>query len=342
MVYLDIYQRILQRKSNEHRKRFVVKHWRTLYRPEAKQINWILSQQCVYCKSHGASISCCQERCRKSFHLPCAIENNCDFDLNDENQSFCNLHSPSHTTDEAETIEPRTIKRRVCKPWSYVKTFGSQEDAMEALKNEKCWSMLYKNTSSAGIRVTYRCNLVKFQGKQCDAGVYLLYDSKSSKVHWFRSETEHTHDSLKNAKHIINSQFTPAEEAAIIQMYEIGVRPKGIAISMVRKGFREPSNKALISFLQKVRNLKKKKKGHANLPEFHSIASSSRVLSNSKPTRSKQPKQEFISKLWNIDGYSDFAAILTKKNISFASIASHRRRSWRFPIWFVFKIEHDR
>lgn len=227
------------------------------------------------------------------------------------------MHSSSHTTDEAETIEPRTIKRRIRKPWSYVETFGSKEDAMEALKNERCWSMLYKNTSSAGTRVTYRCNLVKLQGKQCDAGVYLLYDSRSSKVHWFRSETEHTHDSLKNAKHLISSQFTSAEEAAIIKMYEIGVRPKGIAISMVRKGFREPSNKALISFLQKLRNLKKKKKKHANLTEFHSVASSSRDLSTS--TRSKQPKQEFISKLSNADRYSDFEAILTKKNIFSAS-----------------------
>lgn len=49
---------------------------------------------CFYCKERGASIGCCNKACRKSFHLPCALKENCLLEFDDEYRSFCHIHAP--------------------------------------------------------------------------------------------------------------------------------------------------------------------------------------------------------------------------------------------------------
>lgn len=49
-------------------------------------------QTCYYCKLKGANIGCCRKSCRKSFHLPCALENNCLVQFRDKFPSFCHIH----------------------------------------------------------------------------------------------------------------------------------------------------------------------------------------------------------------------------------------------------------
>ncbi|XP_031640227.1 PHD finger protein 7-like [Contarinia nasturtii] len=48
--------------------------------------------RCTFCKKGGANISCCDRKCRKAFHLPCAIQNDCRFEFFDQHLSFCNTH----------------------------------------------------------------------------------------------------------------------------------------------------------------------------------------------------------------------------------------------------------
>ncbi|XP_031637487.1 G2/M phase-specific E3 ubiquitin-protein ligase-like [Contarinia nasturtii] len=47
---------------------------------------------CHYCHSNGATIGCCKKSCRHSFHLPCALQNDCRFEFQDPFQSYCDAH----------------------------------------------------------------------------------------------------------------------------------------------------------------------------------------------------------------------------------------------------------
>lgn len=40
----------------------------------------------------GATIGCCAKSCRKSFHLPCALKNDCRLEFHDPYQSYCDAH----------------------------------------------------------------------------------------------------------------------------------------------------------------------------------------------------------------------------------------------------------
>lgn len=296
-------------------------------------------QICVFCKKRGASIGCCSEKCKKSFHLPCALNNQCTFEFVDTYRSFCNLHytgtvnpSQSHEDDEkcaicttkmgefhpsnsmqfsccstghwyhksclrkmafdmgrkfkcprcgdveqfqenllfngifiptftdetsnadndADVVEPNPKKRRLHKNWLHVKTFDNKSDALAAINEEKCWSYYYDNHSAAGKRVAYRCNMVKLRGIQCAASAYLLYDSKSDKVFFFRSDSKHTHDSVATAV----SKFTAAEENVIRELMESGLRPKSIKYNLVKKGIRIPAGAIFNSILMRIRHEK--------------------------------------------------------------------------------------
>lgn len=228
------------------------------------------------------------------------MENNCDFDINDPNRTYCDSHSsPSSkkftsTIDdtEAEMDEQKNKPQRTRVCWSHEKTFANRAEALEAVKNEKAWSKYFDKNSKAGHRVRYRCNLVKSRGKQCAAGIYLLYDTRSPKVHLFRSDSDHTHDSLVNAR---KAAFSPATKAAIIEMYEIGIKPKWIIHNMIKRGLKAPSEKALAAFLQKLRSSKIKPTDDYTAP----VTRSSRNVSSAE--YGKEPKKEFICKLNLID-----------------------------------------
>lgn len=62
-------------------------------------------QTCFYCKSRGASIGCCVRQCKKSFHLPCAIQNRCTAEFIGNFQSFCHVHFGTNTQNSFRTHE---------------------------------------------------------------------------------------------------------------------------------------------------------------------------------------------------------------------------------------------
>lgn len=151
-----------------------------------------------------------------------------------------------------DAVEPKNKQRRVHKNWQHHETFDNKPDAEEAVRNEGCWSYHYSNTSDAGRRINYRCNLAKFRGKQCDAAIYLLYDSRSNRVTLFRSQSDHTHDTDSNAVF----KFSAAEQAVITELFELGVKPRPMKLKLIANGFSCPPDSKLNSFLLKLRREK--------------------------------------------------------------------------------------
>lgn len=105
-----------------------------------------------------------------------------------------NDYLPSYDSVEDADMEenlPAPKRCRTHKIWILKTTLESKKEAEAAVKLKKCWSKYYSNESSAGLRVNYRCNAMKFRGKQCAAGLVLVFDSRNTKVHLYRCEKGH-------------------------------------------------------------------------------------------------------------------------------------------------------
>lgn len=297
-------------------------------------------QNCSYCKQGGASIGCWIRVCRKSFHLHCAIANNCATEFTEDYRSYCNVHFCSntvntitkHTETEScaicilpmgewtqynsikticcndnwihkkcakglaftmaddfccpncqdnddfrfnmllsgvyipdENYSPKQVtinpvpeikRRRMHKEWIHEKEFKNVDEARSAIQSEKCWSYHYLNNSSAGVRINYRCNLMKFRGTQCAAGVYLLFDSSdASIVHLYRADAEHTHADENNNENAVQ-RISGEMETEIRSLFANKIKPKSILYQLVEKGFNPPTKSKLTNFLTKLRKEK--------------------------------------------------------------------------------------
>lgn len=141
--------------------------------------------------------------------------------------------------------------------WQYLPEEGAAKHLSKIqymdVAAEKCWSYYYDNTSSLGHRINYRCNFVKFGGKQCAAAMYMLYDSTSTDIHLYRADAVHTHENLQeNAAGRLSDEV----EAEIRILFERGRKPKGILYDLVVKGLTPPSKSKLTTFLAKLRKEK--------------------------------------------------------------------------------------
>ncbi|OXB53129.1 hypothetical protein ASZ78_002921, partial [Callipepla squamata] len=54
---------------------------------------------CIVCGKTGASITCAQTGCGRSFHLPCASKGECVTQYFNEYRSFCWEHRPQQSVD---------------------------------------------------------------------------------------------------------------------------------------------------------------------------------------------------------------------------------------------------
>ena len=98
-------------------------------------------------------------------------------------------------------------------------------------------------------KVYYRCNLAKFKGNQCEAGIYLLYCSDNEEVHLFRSKNEHTHN-LNLSKKVID----PEVEKIIDELIHLHIKPKRIFEVLHEKNIAEekiPSLNCLRNYLNR-------------------------------------------------------------------------------------------
>lgn len=152
-------------------------------------------------------------------------------------------------------IEPQAKRRRIHKDWLFERTFESKAEAAAFVKAEKCWSYYYDNKSSAGVRINYRCNMMKFRGTQCASGIYLLFDSRNQSVHLYRTDTVHTHDDDENKENAVQ-KISGEIETEIRAAFEANQKPKAILYNLVRKGFTPPSKTSLNNFLVKLRKEK--------------------------------------------------------------------------------------
>ncbi|CAF4065468.1 unnamed protein product, partial [Rotaria sp. Silwood1] len=121
-----------------------------------------------------------------------------------------------------EHVQEKKTARRIFK-WVEDKSFSNDLDAVMAIKQERQWSRYYSNNGHDGIKVYYRCNRVKFRGKQCSASIYLYYPNDSNKVVLFRSTSEHDHTELDERKVV-------SEEAKQIieELFNLRLKPKKI------------------------------------------------------------------------------------------------------------------
>jgi len=117
---------------------------------------------------------------------------------------------------------------------------------------ENQWSYHYTNTTAAGKKKFFRCNKVKARGKQCDAGIYLLFNSTNDKVVLFRATSDHTHDSTQEKPSRI-----PNEVKTVIQeLYELKLKPKAIIEVLHERGITPPNISQLNNFLRTIKNTK--------------------------------------------------------------------------------------
>lgn len=148
----------------------------------------------------------------------------------------------------SESSEPPSKKRRIHKVFLFVATYPDKISAVTAVTKEACWSYYYKNSSEKGMRVSYRCNSVKFRSKkQCEAAVYLLYHSDSCEVSLFRSSSTHSHDDEDTETAF---QFTPAAIELMTEEFNRNTKPKGIKATLVLKSHPAPPAAKLASFLK--------------------------------------------------------------------------------------------
>lgn len=171
--------------------------------------------------------------------------------MSSEEIEYSASNSEEAIADKETETEPPTKKRRIHQVFNHAQTFDNLDDAKNYLESLKIWSAYYPTKSNDGERLKYRCNKVKFRAKkQCAASLYLLCDSRSSKVHLFVSVADHDHD--ENVDYV----YEIAEETkdAIQDMFRMGItKPKQIMNNLLMKNFELPDSKKFDSFLKTLR-----------------------------------------------------------------------------------------
>lgn len=72
-------------------------------------------ETCYYCKKIGATIACCNTKCRKVFHLPCGLKNGSMHQYFQTFKSFCQLHRISQSVELSEIQVTNSVQCAICK-----------------------------------------------------------------------------------------------------------------------------------------------------------------------------------------------------------------------------------
>lgn len=139
------------------------------------------------------------------------------------------MEVPPYVSDEEDMnasvqVERKKRAKKKRRTWKREKVFNSGIEAEQAVINEAKWSEYYTNTTTDGKKKVFRCNQVKRRGQQCDAGIYLLYNSHNEEVILFRDVSEHTHDRIEQ-----RCTRIPDEAKVVIkELFELKLKPKAI------------------------------------------------------------------------------------------------------------------
>lgn len=112
------------------------------------------------------------------------------------------------------------------------------------------WSKYYVKDTTKGRRVKYRCNAVQYRGKQCPAGIYLLFHAENENVSLFRCHSEHVHDSDGQT---ISGTLSDAVQSIIRDCFHQNMKPKAMKYVLASKGHGVVQQSRLTSFLRKLR-----------------------------------------------------------------------------------------
>lgn len=158
--------------------------------------------------------------------------------------------SDDFKSDEETLGKQRNPNRR--RKWKRDRLLTNEQEIDNVINKENFWSFHYSNISAEGRKLYYRCNKVKLRGKQCDAGIFLLYDAASNDVILFRCTSEHTHEEIKSHKPKIS--FDVQQE--IQRLFNLKLKPKGILEALNEKQFPVPTMVQLRNFLTKIKKEK--------------------------------------------------------------------------------------
>jgi hypothetical protein len=158
--------------------------------------------------------------------------------------------SESETTEVVKKTRNPTRNRK----WKLEKVFENTEEGEEAVINEKTWGFHFSNSTFEGKRKYFRCNKVKYRGKQCDAGVHLFYDATNEKVVLFRSAAAHTHDSMAFNKS--GPKMSPELQQEIKKLFNLKIKPKEMMEELESSQFDLPTMSQLRNYLTKIKTEK--------------------------------------------------------------------------------------
>lgn len=181
--------------------------------------------------------------------------------LRSKKRLFTKLWFINYVEDaDMEENLPAPKRCRTHKIWILKTTLESKKEAEAAVKLKKCWSKYYSNESSAGLRVNYRCNAMKFRGKQCAAGLVLVFDSRNTKVHLYRCEKGHM--TMNNANKMLWARFQMTLQPKFADcLISIQNRKPSSTYNLVINGFETPTKARLTTSLK----LRKEKYGAEKL-----------------------------------------------------------------------------
>ncbi|CAF3306315.1 unnamed protein product [Rotaria sp. Silwood2] len=170
------------------------------------------------------------------------------------------IEVPPYISDEEDDmnasvqVERKKRAKKTQHTWMKEIVFKNADEAEQAVINERQWSAYYTNTTADGKKKVFRCNQVKRRGKQCDAGIYLLFNSYNEEVVLFRDTSEHTHDLIQQKC----TRIPDAVKVVIKELYELKLKPKAIIEALYDRGIVAPSISQLNNYL---RTLKTKRFG---------------------------------------------------------------------------------
>ncbi|XP_043266566.1 uncharacterized protein [Venturia canescens] len=69
---------------------------------------------CSYCKKNGATLGCCNTKCKKIFHFPCGLKNGSLHQFFGEFRSYCIHHRPKQVIEDRIWKELSQCEKRIC------------------------------------------------------------------------------------------------------------------------------------------------------------------------------------------------------------------------------------
>lgn len=141
--------------------------------------------KCVYCKKKGATVGCARQQCKKSYHLPCGMQNQSLQQFYDQFKSYCSTHRPlqkAKQSGEKTTCSicqdevvgkpcPKSLWTPCCDAWFH----------------RKCLQSMALTSGQYHFRCPLCNNAQKFSQEMQQFGIYLPQRDAA----WFDNNEEH-------------------------------------------------------------------------------------------------------------------------------------------------------